>query len=185
MMAVIKNCQCLNSEERGELARKFKYYHKTVKPHDRFNLVETINGTYFSLNSELEMLQSRVYEEASAQLNLVKYSTEEWPNLAIKFTFSSQWQYAIVSVYLPSLLIFSVALCAQWKRRKVQVLVSVTSIISIIVIQTSHQKPYMTSISMQDVWLSGLLIHLICILTIDLLLPSRRIIFTNPTSNTI
>ena len=51
--------QSLSPEERGELARKFKYYHPSVRPGDKFNLIETLNGTFFNLNTEIELLQSR------------------------------------------------------------------------------------------------------------------------------
>ncbi len=46
-------------QERTELVRKFKYYHKSVRPSDRYNMVETVNGTYFNLDSEVELLQSK------------------------------------------------------------------------------------------------------------------------------
>lgn len=48
----------LTNYERNELARKFKYYYKSIRPSELFNLIETINGTYFCLNSELEILQT-------------------------------------------------------------------------------------------------------------------------------
>lgn len=41
------------------MARKFKYYHKSVRPADRFNLIETINGTFFALHTEIELLETR------------------------------------------------------------------------------------------------------------------------------
>jgi len=47
-------------EERSELARKFKYYHKSVRPSERLNVIETVNGTFFALNAEVEILQSKV-----------------------------------------------------------------------------------------------------------------------------
>lgn len=45
----------LTSEQRSELARKFKYYHSSVRPSDRFNLVETVNGTFFALHTEVAL----------------------------------------------------------------------------------------------------------------------------------
>ncbi|KAH7730647.1 Protein LGC-33 [Aphelenchoides avenae] len=233
----------LSPEERSELARKFKYYHRSVRPGDRYNLVETINGTFFSLHAEVELLRSRQsddrlhleivmtlhynddrlvlrelssvlsipaefqpwlpdieirpssevkqsyhldpktgqvtiifrlaptlscdserwrypFEKYSCELNivasederiflrltrdlrpdaqimLVKYTTDQWPHLVFRFTYSAQWQSAIVDVYVPSILIFSVVAFAQWKRRKTQVTVTVASLISMLLLAT-------------------------------------------------
>ncbi|KAI1713285.1 Ligand-Gated ion Channel [Ditylenchus destructor] len=304
MCIFIEPCQFLTTEERGELARKFKYYHRSVRPSERFNMAETVNGTYFNLNSELEILQSvamwdttgntrlhlelmlivhynddrlilrelpeiltmpdefhpwipsveltqvwgpsltsstlgtqktihldpktgqltvfhrisgsiactssvwkqpfeRYYCELeitsekderiflrvtrdlrpSTQLKLLSYSLEEWPTLVLRFTFANQWHSALVNIFLPSLLIFSVALFAQWKRRKMQVIVTATSTICIVIMQTAFRSVLNTNavtskVNMQEVWLSGILVHLICILTVDLIFPSRRIVYT-------
>ena len=40
------------------MARKFKYYHRAVRPDEEFNLVDTENGTYFRLFTELEILSA-------------------------------------------------------------------------------------------------------------------------------
>ncbi|KAI1705493.1 Ligand-Gated ion Channel [Ditylenchus destructor] len=291
MCIFIEPCQFLTTEERGELARKFKYYHRSVRPSERFNLAETVNGTYFNLNSELEtrlhlelMLivhynddrlilrelpeiltmpdefhpwipsieltqvwgpsltsstlgtlktihldpktgqltvfhrisgsiacTSSVWKQPferyyceleitsekderiflrvtrdlrpSTQLKFLSYSLEEWPTLVLQFTFANQWHSALVNIFLPSLLIFSVALFAQWKRRKMQVIVTATSIICIVIMQTAFRSALNTNavtskVNMQELWFSGILVHLICILTVDLLFPSRRIVYT-------
>jgi hypothetical protein len=44
------------------LARKFKYYHKSVRPSVQFNMVETVNGTFFRLLTQLELLETREME---------------------------------------------------------------------------------------------------------------------------
>ena len=36
---------------------------------------------------------------------------------------------------------------------------------------------------MQDLWMSGILLHLVAILTVDLVLPARRIVQTTISSN--
>uniref|UniRef100_A0AC35FHC4 Uncharacterized protein n=1 Tax=Panagrolaimus sp. PS1159 TaxID=55785 RepID=A0AC35FHC4_9BILA len=275
----------LTPEERGELARKFKYYHPSVRPRDKFNLIETLNGTFFNLNTEIELLQTRplVFQKEiqlelvmiihylddrlimrelddvltipsefkpwipiiaifpgkdpqqsihvdpktgqmtvfyrifsqlpcfadswkypfekyqcdlyfttqqderifvrrmrdlrpDNQISSVEYLTEEWPYMVFHLFFNSHWHSSIVNVYLPSILIFSVVIFAQWKRRKIQIIVCVAALISIIIMQASQRK--YDQITMQDLWMTGILLHLIAILTIDLVLPSRRIIYT-------
>lgn len=49
----------LTFEERNELSRKFKYYHESIRPSELYNLVQMTNGTFFGLNTELEILQTR------------------------------------------------------------------------------------------------------------------------------
>lgn len=61
----------LNSESRSELARKFKYYHRSIRPGDRFNLVETINGTFFALHAEVELLQSSIKSKGKLETELM------------------------------------------------------------------------------------------------------------------
>uniref|UniRef100_A0A7E4V8P7 Neur_chan_LBD domain-containing protein n=1 Tax=Panagrellus redivivus TaxID=6233 RepID=A0A7E4V8P7_PANRE len=285
--AAVKAALALTPEERGELARKFKYYHTSVRPGDKFNLVETLNGTFFNLNVEIELLQTRpikgnvgldmviivhylddrlVMRELNnvltipieftpwlpaidfgpygtpsksvhvdpktgqmtifyrlhalvpcfaetwkypferyqcdinfgtdqderifvrtlrdlrpdRQISLIKYRTVDWPHMMFHVMYSSQWHSSIVNVFLPSILIFSVVIFAQWKRRKVQIMISVGAMIAIIIMQTSHKEH--DQITMQDLWMSGMLIHIIAILTADLILPSRRIIHTTITT---
>uniref|UniRef100_A0A914D5C0 Transmembrane ion channel n=1 Tax=Acrobeloides nanus TaxID=290746 RepID=A0A914D5C0_9BILA len=273
----------LTQEQRGELARKFKYYHASVRPGDKFNLVETINGTFFHLNTEIELLQTRptyeqlylemvmivhyhddrlvlrelndiltvpdefqpwlptlepspfapmqksihvdpktgqltvffriqsmisCYTEAwkspferfscnlgfsteqderifirsnrdlrpDTQIRYVEYTFDEWPYMVFHFDYDTHWHSAVVNSYLPSILIFSVVVFAQWKRRKIQIIVTVAAMVSIVFMQTAQRK--YNTITMQDLWMSAILIHLIAILTVDLLLPSRRIVHT-------
>lgn len=66
---------------------------------------------------------------------VIKAFPEQWPWLQLNFTFqSAQWQWALVAVYLPSLLLFCCALLAQWKRRKVQVMVSLGALLAVLFI---------------------------------------------------
>uniref|UniRef100_A0AC34REU0 Neurotransmitter-gated ion-channel ligand-binding domain-containing protein n=1 Tax=Panagrolaimus sp. JU765 TaxID=591449 RepID=A0AC34REU0_9BILA len=279
----MKDIFCLTFDERGELARRFKYYHSSVRPGDKFNLVETLNGTFFNLNTEIEMLQTRVsdgsvdleliivihylddrlimreltdvltipneftpwipnietspsldlqksvhvdpktgqitvflrvnskiqcYSEIwkhpfdsfqcelffsteqderiflralrdlrpDNQINSVSYRAEEWPHMMLFLSFNSQWHSSIVNIYLPTILILSLFIFAQWKRRKIQIIIGVSSLISIIILQTSQRRH--EQITLQDLWMSGILLHLIAILTVDLVLPARRIVHT-------
>uniref|UniRef100_A0A915M399 Uncharacterized protein n=1 Tax=Meloidogyne javanica TaxID=6303 RepID=A0A915M399_MELJA len=52
----------LTPEERADIARKFKYYHKSVRPSEEFNMLNTINGTFFRLLTQLELIDTREFE---------------------------------------------------------------------------------------------------------------------------
>ncbi|RCN26109.1 hypothetical protein ANCCAN_28172 [Ancylostoma caninum] len=57
------------------------------------------------------------------------------PSSTLKLEFSAEWNSAFLSVFLPSVLIVTLVFFAQWKRRKVQViLVSLAAIMSILVL---------------------------------------------------
>ncbi|RCN24880.1 hypothetical protein ANCCAN_29414 [Ancylostoma caninum] len=58
-----------------------------------------------------------------------------FPSSTLKLEFSAEWNSALLSVFLPSVLIVTLVFFAQWKRRKVQViLVSLAAIMSILVL---------------------------------------------------
>lgn len=241
LLFTLKVTNSLTPEERGELARKFKYYYTSVRPGDKFNLIETLNGTFFNLNTEIELLQTRpnngyidiemviiihylddrlimreltdvvtipdefepwtptidtspyldpqisihvdprtgqmtVFHKINSkvychseiwkhpfesfrcdisfsteqderifvrttrdlrpdnQIYSISYTTREWPHMMFYLSYNSQWHSSIVNIYLPTILIFSVFIFAQWKRRKVQILIGVSALISIIIL---------------------------------------------------
>uniref|UniRef100_A0A0N5A448 Neur_chan_LBD domain-containing protein n=1 Tax=Parastrongyloides trichosuri TaxID=131310 RepID=A0A0N5A448_PARTI len=282
----------LTAEERSELQRKMKYYHSSVRPSERFNMISSINGTFFELPTEIrvqdiyteatklhmdlvlilnyfdERLQMRelkqnlkiphefqlwapsismdgkylkdfnsfldpvngyvsliykikydkshcVYptwrypfesytcsiiietedgEHLSLKVNRDMrddnnndffYEAYEWPVLKIEIEIKSYWQSSIAVIYLPSILLFSVALFSQLKRRKVQIHIITNTILCIIFLQSTklnfHNDRYI--VTMQDLWLLGTFIHLISLLAIDLLLPSQHIIYDNIEEN--
>ena len=50
----------LTQTERDELARKFKYYHNSVRPTAPENIVTNRNGTYFSVNLQIHILSTNL-----------------------------------------------------------------------------------------------------------------------------
>ncbi|KAF7633078.1 hypothetical protein Mgra_00007505, partial [Meloidogyne graminicola] len=112
------------------------------------------------------------------QINYIKNNFEEWPWLLLKFNFySKKWQKALICFYLPSLMLFISALLAQWKRRKIQIFVLICVIICLILLQNIYfTSSFSTKINLMDLWLISIFVHLICLLSIDLTFPSRRII---------
>ncbi|KAI6234587.1 hypothetical protein M3Y99_00776800 [Aphelenchoides fujianensis] len=296
-------CFGLNSEQRSELARKFKYYHVSVRPADRFNLLETINGTFFALHAEVELLTTnpvdgrlevelalnlffhddrlllrdlddvitlpdefepwrptlefpdhtrlristhldpqsgqisvrykirvdlscrsllwtRPFQKYTCRLSvltsdgerlflklmrdlrnefeveeihchvgeffpslvrpLTSFCSEQWPFFFLECAFRNVWLSAIVKVYVPAVLIFVLCVFAQWKRRKMQILVTLGALLGLLLIQTANDLG--TAFTMQDLWLIGTFMHLVCLLSIDLILPARRLIRTTYTT---
>ncbi|KAI6212044.1 hypothetical protein M3Y96_00498500 [Aphelenchoides besseyi] len=280
-------CSGLNAEQRSELARKFKYYHPSVRPGNRFNLLETINGTFFALNVEVEVLATTPANEmlevelalgvhfhderlvlrdledmimlpeefepwrpilefpehtifrvathidpqngqmslryklrvnlacrslawtkpfqqhfcqfkvltnnderlflkvvrdlrTESEMQQVDCHIDQWPFFILQCKYRNQWLSAIVKVYMPSVLVFTVCVFAQWKRRKMQVFVTLGALIGLILLQTANDLG--SCFTMQDMWMIGTLLHLVTLLTIDLILPARRLIRTTYTN---
>uniref|UniRef100_A0A1I8BKK8 Uncharacterized protein n=1 Tax=Meloidogyne hapla TaxID=6305 RepID=A0A1I8BKK8_MELHA len=113
-----------------------------------------------------------------------KIILEQWPWLLLRFNFhSSKWQKALICGYLPSLMLFACALLAQWKRRKIQIFVLIGVIISLILLQNIHYQlsknisfNFSTKLNLMDLWIAGIFVHLICLVSIDLAFPARRVI---------
>lgn len=272
--------QGLTLDERNELARKFKYYFSSVRPNQRPNRVSTINGSYFALNTELQLVSSiprngelrleffllmsfvddrlefraltqrfqmspeyrpwlpDVSTYPSLPLNIsifleprhgvvtaiykvnsmlpcfcdrwrhpfenfycdliisnngderiilrnvldlrsnlqkakVSFSWENWPQVMLRYSFAHKWHSSLVTSILPSMLVFCVVVFAQWKRRKVQVLVTATALLCIVILQSTHRSS--NSITLEDLWLSCTFLHIVCVLLVDLTLPARRV----------
>ncbi|KAK6747624.1 hypothetical protein RB195_000678 [Necator americanus] len=96
-----------------------------------------------------------------------------FPSSSLNLKFSAEWDSALLSVYLPSVLIVALVFFAQWKRRKVQILVSLSAIICTLVLLVSS-RPY-HSATLLDLWISACFIHTVFLLLVDLTLPARRI----------
>uniref|UniRef100_A0A183CAC1 Neur_chan_LBD domain-containing protein n=1 Tax=Globodera pallida TaxID=36090 RepID=A0A183CAC1_GLOPA len=284
----------LTSEERSELARKFKYYHRTVRPALELNMLDTLNGTFFRLVTELELQDTFQAPESEAhrlsvdfalfvhyrddrlllrdlpgsmaipdefqpwtpriqpmpmelahgllvqksstfepkmghltaifrfygtircefdawkvpferykclfwletdpeerlalrtlrdlrpnwQMRRVKITIDHWPFLTLSLTFQShRWHHTLVSAYVPSFLLFSCALVAQWRRRKIQVIVTMGALLAILILFHQHSQivlPLKSSTTLLDLWLGVVFVHLVCLLSADLLLPARQ-----------
>ncbi|VDO46346.1 unnamed protein product, partial [Haemonchus placei] len=80
-----------------------------------------------------------------------------FPQSALLLSYSADWDFALLSVFLPSFLIVALVFFAQWKRRKVQLVSS---------------RPYLSA-TLLDLWISGCFIHTAFLLVVDLTLPAR------------
>ncbi|KAL3122485.1 hypothetical protein niasHT_003021 [Heterodera trifolii] len=295
----------LRAEERSELARKFKYYHRTVRPALELNLLDTINGTFFRLVTELELQDTLQSPEGPAhrlnvdfalfvhyrddrlllrdlggpmtipdefqpwmpriqplpmelahglliqksatfepktghltaifrfygsircdfdtwkmpfeqykchfwletdpderltlrtlrdlrpdwQMRRIKIGIEHWPFLTISFNFKShRWQHLLVSAYVPSLLLFLCSLLAQWRRRKIQVIVTMGALLANLILFHQHSHavlPLQSSATLLDVWFGGVFIHLVCLLCLELALPARQVLVFKKADSTL
>uniref|UniRef100_A0A7I4YM71 Neur_chan_LBD domain-containing protein n=2 Tax=Haemonchus contortus TaxID=6289 RepID=A0A7I4YM71_HAECO len=96
-----------------------------------------------------------------------------FPQPALLLSYSADWDFALLSVFLPSFLIVALVFFAQWKRRKVQVLVSLAAIMCMLILLVSS-RPYLSA-TLLDLWISGCFIHTAFLLVVDLTLPARRL----------
>ncbi|VDL80722.1 unnamed protein product [Nippostrongylus brasiliensis] len=75
----------------------------------------------------------------------------DFPECALHLKYAADWHFALLSVFLPSLLIVALVFFAQWKRRKVQVLVSLAAIMCMLILRLNSldqfQLNFMTSFS--------------------------------------
>lgn len=100
----------------------------------------------------------------------------DYPTCSLEFIFKSEWPRALLSSFLPSILIVSSVFFAQWKRRKIQILVSLAAMVGILIMLCS-QRPY-TSTTLMDLWLCANFIHSVFLVFVDLTLPARRVRYT-------
>ncbi|CAI2350147.1 unnamed protein product [Caenorhabditis sp. 36 PRJEB53466] len=100
----------------------------------------------------------------------------DYPTCSLEFMFRSEWPRALLSSFLPSILILSAVFFAQWKRRKIQILVSLSAMLGILIMLCS-QRPY-TATTLMDLWLCANFVHSVFLVLVDLTLPARRVRYT-------
>ncbi|KHN82105.1 hypothetical protein Tcan_14843 [Toxocara canis] len=127
----------------------------------------------FSNGDEQIILQSVRDLRSNYQLRNVPFSSGNWPHLRLHFTFAHCWHSSLVSNLIPSLLVFSTVMVAQLQQRKIQVVVSLTALLCIVIMQSAHRSG--TVVTLEDLWLSCTLLHVVCVLIVDLILPARSI----------
>ncbi|VDM63153.1 unnamed protein product [Angiostrongylus costaricensis] len=98
-----------------------------------------------------------------------------FPQSVVHLKFAADWHLAVLSVFLPSLLIVALVFFAQWKRRKVQVLVSLAAIMCMLILLVGS-RPYQSA-TFLDLWICGCFIHTAFLLVVDLTLPARRVTY--------
>ncbi|KAK6050913.1 hypothetical protein COOONC_11582 [Cooperia oncophora] len=69
-----------------------------------------------------------------SQTTRVGAELASFPQSALRLKYSADWDFALLSVFLPSFLIVALVFFAQWKRRKVQVLVSLAAIMCMLIL---------------------------------------------------
>ncbi|KAK5967195.1 Ligand-Gated ion Channel [Trichostrongylus colubriformis] len=108
-----------------------------------------------------------------SQTAMVGAEIASFPQSSLRMMFSADWDFALLSVFLPSFLIVALVFFAQWKRRKVQILVSLAAIICMLILLVSS-RPYLSA-TLLDLWISGCFVHTVFLLVVDLTLPARRL----------
>ncbi|GMT25381.1 hypothetical protein PFISCL1PPCAC_16678 [Pristionchus fissidentatus] len=113
---------------------------------------------------------------SEGEVDEVGFEITDLPSPLIVFSYSPSWLPTLVTVYLPSAIIFAVVFFAQWKRRKVQVAVTVTALICLMILFSRRDDT--KAVNLLDLWLCATFMHTVFLLVIDLTLPSRRIRYT-------
>lgn len=129
--------------------------------------------TVISREDEKLVIEENNDKRWDFQKRKVQYSLDYDPHLTLRFRFPHKWYSALVTSILPSLLVFCVAVFAQWKTQKVQVFISAMAVISIVIMQTAHRGA--NTLSLEDLWLCCTFLHVVCVLVVDLAIPARRV----------
>lgn len=79
---------------------------------------------------EVRCVVGRVFKSKTLSSQIL----EQFPTFAIACEYQNQWLPTVVKNYLPTILIFSIAAFSQWKRRKLQVLVTLCSLIGLLLL---------------------------------------------------
>ncbi|CAI4222086.1 unnamed protein product [Auanema sp. JU1783] len=129
-------------------------------------IIENIGNEVLTIERLRDFRQDSLSSKVTAHLDRFPLT-----NLVLKF--SGEWQSSLLSVFLPSILVIFLVFFAQWKRRKVQVLVSTASLVCLLVMLTGNRDK--NGATLLDLWLSGCFLHSVFLLAIDLILPARRV----------
>ncbi|GMR48866.1 hypothetical protein PMAYCL1PPCAC_19061 [Pristionchus mayeri] len=148
----------------------------------------TCNLRFDNIGDELISISEHRDLRSESDVDLVAFEISDLPSPLIVFSYSPSWLPTLVSIYLPSAIIFAVVFFAQWKRRKVQakpknmnvsslqVAVTVTALISLMILFSRRDDT--KAVNLLDLWLCATFMHTVFLLVIDLTLPSRRIRYT-------
>ncbi|CAD5220256.1 unnamed protein product [Bursaphelenchus okinawaensis] len=101
---------------------------------------------------------------------------DEWPGFTLTCKMKAEWLAVIARSYFPSFLVFATVVFSQWKRRKVQIVLALGGIVCVLLLQNT--RPASDTFTLYDLWFVGTFLHLISVLLIDLILPTRRIVKT-------
>ncbi|CAD6191291.1 unnamed protein product [Caenorhabditis auriculariae] len=101
---------------------------------------------------------------------------QDFPRCGVVFRFKAEWPRAVLSSYLPCILLVSCVFFAQWKRRKIQIVVSLAAVVCVLIMMCV-QRPY-TVATLMDLWLSVSFIHCVFLVLVDVTLPARRVRYT-------
>ncbi|KAF8372154.1 lgc-33 [Pristionchus pacificus] len=151
---------------------------------------ETLTCTlrFDNMGDELISISDHRDLRSESDVDNVAFEITDLPSPLILFSYSPSWLPTLVSIYLPSAIIFAVVFFAQWKRRKVQanewnnkmhklqVAVTVTALICLMILFSRRDDT--KAVNLLDLWLCSTFMHTVLLLVIDLTLPSRRIRYT-------
>ncbi|VDN05223.1 unnamed protein product [Thelazia callipaeda] len=104
----------------------------------------------------------------------VSVNIETSDEIKVIVSYLELWFSSMVTNILPSMIIFCVVIFAQWRRRKIHMFITVLALTCIILLQQSANRKE-SILTLEDLWLSVTFLHVVCVLLVDLMVPSHRI----------
>uniref|UniRef100_A0A8R1XMV4 Neurotransmitter-gated ion-channel ligand-binding domain-containing protein n=3 Tax=Onchocerca TaxID=6281 RepID=A0A8R1XMV4_ONCVO len=125
-------------------------------------------SVFFCAISKICVVQKKFQKFRSMLASFEKIFKE----IKIIASYPELWFSSLVAYILPSTIIFCVVIFAQCRRRKIHAVVTISGLMCIIFMQSSRKME--SILTLEDLWLCVTFLHIICILLIDLMIPTYR-----------
>uniref|UniRef100_A0A0R3S1P9 Neur_chan_LBD domain-containing protein n=1 Tax=Elaeophora elaphi TaxID=1147741 RepID=A0A0R3S1P9_9BILA len=109
---------------------------------------------------------------STEEISKVSVNVEAFKEVRIIASYPELWFSSMVANILPSTVIFCVVIFAQCRRRKVHALVTISALVCIIFMQSVRRTE--SILTLEDLWLCVTFLHIVCILLVDLMIPTYR-----------
>uniref|UniRef100_A0A915PSW4 Uncharacterized protein n=1 Tax=Setaria digitata TaxID=48799 RepID=A0A915PSW4_9BILA len=139
-----------------------------------------VGGAHLIVIYERIFLRNIQDLRSAEEMSEVSVDIETIEEIKIIAKYSELWFSSMAANILPSMVIFSVVIFAQYRRRKVHMLVTISALVSIIFMQSARRIE--NTLTLEDLWLSVTFLHIVCVLLVDLAIPTYRIQYID-TSN--
>ncbi|KAL3994854.1 putative integral membrane protein [Acanthocheilonema viteae] len=106
------------------------------------------------------------------EISKVSVNVETFKEVRIIASYPKLWFSSMVVNILPSTVIFCVVIFAQYRRRKVHTLVTISAFVCIIFMQSVRKTE--SILTLEDLWLCVTFLHVSCVLLVDLMIPTYR-----------
>ncbi|KAM3718915.1 Hapless [Dirofilaria immitis] len=104
------------------------------------------------------------------EISKISVNIETSKGVKVIASYLELWFSSMVANILPSTVIFCVVIFAQYRRRKIHTMVTISAVICIIFMQSSRKME--SILTLEDLWLCITFLHIVCILLLDLMIPT-------------